>query len=408
MSGFELKIIRNDDELDQAKREIRKQSQLHPEALNEMNEREQLIRLLIRIYEEEKFQSTYSDPIDAIKCKMDQKRMKQRDLVPILGSHVVVSQILNRKRSLTFEMMKALSIALDIPVKLFFEYDQPNGENSNQILDQFPYVELIKKRWIKNNVNSHTKPNKKELFENFFSNKTLFDFVFNSYSAIYEKLRKHIPRIDTAALLTWEYMALQIALKQHIINKDMWTDCDYNELRRLTILPDGPLQAQRFLSEHGIHLVILPHLKDACIDSAVILPPCSEYPIISLTLRHDTIDMFWFSLFTALGHLALHHIESNSFIFDILDYPRNDMCLSAINFANYWLIKDEEWTKFNKSSNENYSVPEIDEFAKSIKLHPAIVAGRIRREKRNLHLLSREVGFKEIRKLFGGEFYGLE
>ena len=63
------------------------------------------------------------DPIEAIKFRMEQEGLKQKDLVNIVGSKSRVSEILNKKRKLTIEMIWNLHKQLYIPVEtLFLDY----------------------------------------------------------------------------------------------------------------------------------------------------------------------------------------------------------------------------------------------------------------------------------------------
>jgi HTH-type transcriptional regulator/antitoxin HigA len=64
-----------------------------------------------------------SDQIKAIKFRMKQEGLKQKDLAAIVKSKSRVSQILNRKRKLTLEMIRNLHQALHIPIEsLFTDY----------------------------------------------------------------------------------------------------------------------------------------------------------------------------------------------------------------------------------------------------------------------------------------------
>jgi HTH-type transcriptional regulator / antitoxin HigA len=58
------------------------------------------------------------DPIDAIKFRMEQMGMTKADVVQYFGSQSRVSEILNRKRSLTLGMIKSLYKRLNIPAEI--------------------------------------------------------------------------------------------------------------------------------------------------------------------------------------------------------------------------------------------------------------------------------------------------
>jgi len=64
------------------------------------------------------------DPIEAIKFRMEQEGLKQKDLIVIFGNKVRVSEILNKKRRLTLDMIRSIHENLDIPFEsLLNKYD---------------------------------------------------------------------------------------------------------------------------------------------------------------------------------------------------------------------------------------------------------------------------------------------
>ncbi len=88
----------------------------------EMDELE-VLTTLIEVYEEQHYQIDAPDPIEAIKFRMEQESLKQKDLIEIIGSKSRVSEVLNRKRKLTIEMIRNLHKQLKIPVEsLFLDY----------------------------------------------------------------------------------------------------------------------------------------------------------------------------------------------------------------------------------------------------------------------------------------------
>ena len=75
----------------------------------------ELLSLLIDNYEQERDAIDFLDPIEAIKFRMEQLGYKQKDLANALGLKSRVSEILNRKRKLTLEMIRKLNEELGIP-----------------------------------------------------------------------------------------------------------------------------------------------------------------------------------------------------------------------------------------------------------------------------------------------------
>jgi len=89
---------------------------------SEMDELE-VLTTLVEAYEEQFYKIDTPDPIEAIKFRMEQEGLRQKDLVSIIGSKSRVSEILNKKRKLTIEMIRSLHKQLQIPVEsLFLDY----------------------------------------------------------------------------------------------------------------------------------------------------------------------------------------------------------------------------------------------------------------------------------------------
>ncbi len=75
----------------------------------------EILVLLIEKYEEEHYPIPPSDPIEAIKFRMEQQGLTPRDLEPFIGTSGRVSEVLNRKRKLSLSMIKRLHDGLRIP-----------------------------------------------------------------------------------------------------------------------------------------------------------------------------------------------------------------------------------------------------------------------------------------------------
>jgi HTH-type transcriptional regulator / antitoxin HigA len=75
----------------------------------------EVLSILIEKYEDAHYPIGPSDPVDAIKFRMEQQGLTQRDLEPFIGSSGRVSEVLNRKRTLSLNMIKRLHHGLKIP-----------------------------------------------------------------------------------------------------------------------------------------------------------------------------------------------------------------------------------------------------------------------------------------------------
>jgi HTH-type transcriptional regulator / antitoxin HigA len=82
-----------------------------------------ILGLLIDDYEKKHYPIEAPDPIEAIKIRMEEMQLKQVDLVYEMGGKNRVSEILNRKRKLTVEMIRKLTIRLNLsPELLIHDY----------------------------------------------------------------------------------------------------------------------------------------------------------------------------------------------------------------------------------------------------------------------------------------------
>ncbi len=77
-----------------------------------------LLVTLVEAYEMKHYPIAPPDPIDAIKFRMEQMELTNADMVQYLGSQSRVSEILNKKRSLTLGMIKSLYKGLKIPAEI--------------------------------------------------------------------------------------------------------------------------------------------------------------------------------------------------------------------------------------------------------------------------------------------------
>lgn len=113
--GFmEIKLIETEEEYDNAIKRIDLLFDA-PKGSSEAKEVEILV-LLVNKYEEENYPIDEPDPIEYIKIRMEEMGLKPTDLVPFIGNKGNVSKVLNRKRSLSIEMIRNLHNGLGFPL----------------------------------------------------------------------------------------------------------------------------------------------------------------------------------------------------------------------------------------------------------------------------------------------------
>jgi HTH-type transcriptional regulator/antitoxin HigA len=112
-----IRAIRNEADYDWALAEIESYFKKEPAAGTPDADRFDVLAALIEAYEAKHWPIEPADPIEAIKFKMEMSGLKQSDLATLIGSASRASEILNRKRPLTTEMIFKISQGWQIPAE---------------------------------------------------------------------------------------------------------------------------------------------------------------------------------------------------------------------------------------------------------------------------------------------------
>ena len=116
-SKMQLKILKTEKDYDKALNRIDELMELNPKLGTKESDELEILALLVEKYEELNWNIETPDPIEAIKYRMEEMNLKQKDLIPYIGNKSKVSELLNRKISLSLTMVRNLSQALQIPVE---------------------------------------------------------------------------------------------------------------------------------------------------------------------------------------------------------------------------------------------------------------------------------------------------
>lgn len=81
----------------------------------------EILGLMVDDYENKYYPIEAPDPIEAIKIRMEEMHLKQVDLIPEFGGKSRISEVLNRKRRLTVDMIRKLAIRLNLSVNLLIK-----------------------------------------------------------------------------------------------------------------------------------------------------------------------------------------------------------------------------------------------------------------------------------------------
>lgn len=396
---METKVIRTEEQYVKYLEEVQTIISENPKPDSEESDRLELLTVLLEAYENAKYPVESPDPIDAILFRMNEKGLKQVDLVQYFGTSSRVSEILNRKRPLTVQMIRALTIGLGISADTLVGASLPDKPISKKSVDwsKFPIKEMTRRGWIRN-IGKVPKDGIQDLVKNFISDAGLQFGKASFRKTFYGEAETPTSRF---ALYAWLARVIQKAREQkdRLDKYDATAlSTDYlRDLAQLSRFDAGPRLAIEQLEKSGIAVVIEPALKGTLLDGAA-LKDTDGTPIIGLTLRYDRLDNFWYTLLHEVAHIWKHVTDQNAFL-DDLDASSEDRREAEANrLARESFIPRVEWRR-----SDAYKAPNkesIERFAKELKISPAIIAGRLRKEMGNYSLFSGLVGQNQVRVLF--------
>jgi HTH-type transcriptional regulator / antitoxin HigA len=391
---MEPRIIKTEKQCRSYLTEIERLAELDPDANSTDGARLELLAKLVEDFENDHFIFGKPDPIDAIVFRMEQQGLRQKDIAPYLGGKNRASEILARKRPLTLPMIRALHENLAIPPELLIREPGAEYSTTEEFDDsQVPVDVLIKRGWLDAQM---TVSDLLKRFEEPIGRPVRLRHTL-TFGATARTNRTHV--------WLWLSRVREIADSQtHVsdrFQRDRLNEDLIRYVSRLSYMAKGPRLAREFLEEHGISVVIEPHLPKTHLDGAAMLGR-SGTPIIGLTLREDRLDNFWFTLIHELIHVWKHldgskrraiadeNIEKHSDT-DEIEQEANDRTAEI-------LIPRAVWRRSEAFLDP--SAQAIRRLAADLQISPAIVAGRVRYEIQNYSLFSRLVGYRQARANF--------
>lgn len=396
---METKVIRTEKQYAEYLNEVQTLISEVPKVNSTNSERLELLTVLLESYENSKYPVESPDPIDAILFRMNEKRLKQADLVPYFGTSSRVSEVLNRKRPLTVQMIRALTIGLGISAETLVGASLPDARSNKGAVDwsKFPIKEMTRRGWIEN-IGKVAKDNLEEIVKGFIADAGLEFGAASFRKTFYGEAESPTSRY---ALYAWLARVIQNARKKKpkigAFDPEELSTGYLKELAQLSRFDTGPLLAVEQLEKSGITVIIEPALKGTLLDGAA-LKDSGGAPIIGLTLRYDRLDHFWFTLLHEVAHIWKHVGDNEAFLDDLESSSEDRKEAEANRLATESFIPRVQWRRSDAYTTPNKDT--IERFAKDLKIHPAIVAGRLRKESENYSLFSDLVGQNQVRHLF--------
>lgn len=387
---YRIKVIKSEDEHEQALARLMTLMDANLQEGSPDADELELLAVLIEQFEVERYPIDPPDPIDAICFRMEQMGLKNKDLVPYIGSPSKVSEVLNRKRSLSLNMIRQLSQGLGISAEVLIREPVQQRVNDMEIdWLAFPLMQMRQRGYIPDFTGSlaELKEYAPELIGRFMAPVNGFALK-PALLRTTAHLRSNDKQTDSYALWAWQAQVLRKTQAETLASAYLpgTVTADWmRQLARLSWSEQGPRLAKEYLNRAGIHLVFEPHLPKTYLDGAVCIGH-NGAPVVALTLRHDRLDNFWFTLMHELAHIALHMDSNQSWYLDDLESTGGDECeQQADALAKESLIPANDW-----SAAAMTTPAAVIALAQTLSISPCIVAGRVRHEAGDHALFNRQ------------------
>ena len=373
------KIIRTEADYEAALARIDVLMDGDPEPTSAAGEELELLSLLVENYEKEIYPIERPSPLAAIQFRMEQAGLKAKDLTPYIGSASKVSEVLSGKRALSLAMIRNL-VKLGIPAEVLLQAEGAQLPPS-EMLERgrhFPLGEMVRRGWFPGFQGSvmEARSQREDLL-------TAFVAPLGMGTAAFSLNRQHVRnggQQDEHALTAWRIRIASLAIHESLpaYKPGTVTPAFLCELARLSYLAEGPKLAKEFLNKSGIHVIFERHLPKTHLDGAALKLPDGS-PVVALTLRHDRLDIF----FDDMSEGGAKDTRENE----------------ADQLASEALIPETEWkaAKLTKKSPPG----DVLAFAQSLRISPAIPAGRVRYESKSYTVFRPLIGSGKLRLMFG-------
>lgn len=331
---------------------------------------------------------------------MAEANITQEVLAELIGRcQPVVSEILNGKRAISPEIAIELETALRsssikahkllyLQARQSLNEAQHSGKSEElqikaRLREEFPISEMQKRGWIQKC--DDIKDTLREVLS-FAGSSSSLDEINPPFPNM--ALARQSPTLgylspNSRNSRAWLFRVRQLA--KVIPVKDFSHEAFVNEcmpvLRKLVRNSRGILEVPQTLARYGVRFLVVERLEKTKLDGAATwLDEGDEMksPVIALTLRHDRIDNFWFTLAHELQHIVLRHRISIDVEED--DEINQDLIVierQADAAAREWLIPHNRLQAFIERRNGRFTEEYINAFAELIDVHPGVLVGRL-------------------------------
>ena len=332
------------------------------------------------------FLTDFSHPGEILDEKLEELQMTSKQLAARTGKpEKTISAIINGNSAITPDMAVLLEQAVQIPANYWLRHQALHDEavaratQAEQLkadldwVKKFPIAEMIKFGWLEK-VADKTKQltnlltflgiGKPALFDTsktavFSSQFRISTKIAHSEYAVFAWLRKGELDAQKMKVVAYDKKAFELALKK----------CKQIAVKQ----PDNYFELlQAACAEAGVKVVFTPCLPKSPVNGATRW--IGDSPLIQLSGRQKSNDVFWFTFFHEAAHILLH--GKKDFFIEGIEYTPEQLAKEneANEFASNYLFSAAEQAELLQKTK--LTIVDIVEFAEKIGTHPAFIVGR--------------------------------
>lgn len=324
-----------------------------------------------------------------IKEQMEYRHWTQEELAEIMGVTVKhINKILNDRQPISLDIAKILGevfdttpqywLSLDANYRLWLESQQTEKEKQAELkanlYERMPIRDMIAKNWI---PNFETVYDLHDSILGFLGVKNLdFEQWDSKTMPLLARKSESFNQYKASYTYTWYVKALQIAstISVEKYNKNKLEQL-YSKINEYSVLENGINAFIKELENTGVVFFVLPHLQKTYLDGAAFF--YKNTPVVVFTGRYKRIDNFWFTMAHEIAHVLYHLKDESNFFLDNFKESNIDDLEKEANEKASEVLKHFEIINFLKSKVNYLSVSDIENCAKAINIHPAIIIGKL-------------------------------
>ena len=330
-------------------------------------------------------------PGETIADVLEERGLTQAELAARTGvTPAYISNVISGKKNISANFAMSLEYALGVPksfwLNLQANYDAELLEYNEEhtITDEEKEVRKKLSDIIKFLRELLMIPEKQSINENILSLRSVFQ-VSNLCN-----LKDLVPpgafrlatntTVDPYVLGAWLRICQMSAKREH----ENEFDADkvhllVAELKSIMVDETCDLQTQltSTMMKYGIDFSVVHNFRGAPVHGYICQKSENRYQM-ALTIRGAYADIFWFSLFHELGHIVNGDVSKTQKFIDVVEQEQTSREIAADKFATNALINQSDYIRFIRA--RNFSIGSIKQFAKSQKIMPYMIIGRLQKE----------------------------